>query len=130
MENKKEKTIEERIDECLDKIRPFLQREGGNVELDVFDEDTGICYVRMTGACAGCIMAASDVSDSIEVMLMDEIPEIKKVNLVEEEIDVNQAFDDLLRRLAQESGNVDWVDDKDSIPGAGNDESSGEGDER
>ncbi len=111
MKNNGNKTIEERIDECLEKIRPFLQREGGDVELDVFDEETGICYVRMTGACAGCIMAASDVSDSIEVMLMDEIPEIKKVELMETEVDPNQAFDDLLRRLAQESGNINWADE-------------------
>ncbi len=105
------KTVEERIDECLEKIRPFLQREGGDVELDVFDAETGICYVRMTGACAGCIMAASDVSDSIEVMLMDEVPEIKKVELMEQEVDPNQAFDDLLRRLAEESGNINWADE-------------------
>lgn len=74
--------MEERIEEVLDKLRPFLQREGGDIRLEKFDSETGICYVDMIGACAGCIMAASDVSDSVEVMLMDEIPEITKVELI------------------------------------------------
>ncbi len=94
------KTIENRIDESLEKIRPFLQREGGDIRLDHFDKDTGVCYVDMIGACAGCVLAASDVSDSIEVMLMDEIPEIKKVELIAPTVE--QSFDDLIKRLQEE----------------------------
>ncbi len=94
------KTIEVRIDESLEKIRPFLQREGGDIKLDHFDKETGICYVDMIGACAGCVLAASDVSDSIEVMLMDEIPEIKKVELIAPTVE--QSFDDLIKRLQEE----------------------------
>lgn len=96
------KTIEARIDESLEKIRPFLQREGGDIKLDHYDKDTGICYVDMVGACAGCVLAASDVSDSIEVMLMDEVPEIKKVELIAPTITAEESFDDLLRRLQAE----------------------------
>ncbi len=95
-----DKSIEIRIEENLDKIRPFLQRDGGDIRLERFDEETGVCYVDMIGACAGCFMAATDISDSIEIMLMDEIPEIKKVELIAPS--PQQSFDDLIRRLQAE----------------------------
>ena len=89
----------EKIDEILERIRPFLQREGGDVHLDHYDFDTNTCYVKMSGACNGCYMANSDVSDTIAVLLMDEIPEIKDVQLVQPE---QQSFEDLLKRLKEE----------------------------
>lgn len=94
-----EKAMEERIDEVLERLRPFLQREGGDIKLNHFDSSTGICYVEMVGACNGCYLAASDVSDSVEVLLMDEIPEIKKVELVQPE---QMSFEDMLKRLQEE----------------------------
>jgi Fe-S cluster biogenesis protein NfuA len=98
--SQKQLTTEEKIDGVLEKLRPFLAREGGDIRLDHFDKVTGVCYVDMTGACAGCALAASDVSDSIEVMLMDEIPEISKVELIAPTAETG--FDDLLRRLAEQ----------------------------
>lgn len=95
-----EETIEQRIDAVLEKIRPFLAREGGDVKLAKFDSDTGVCYVDMVGACAGCSLAASDVSDSIEIMLMDEIPEITKVELVAP--DINEEYQSLIAKLREE----------------------------
>ena len=74
---------EEKIEEVLNKIRPFLQREGGNIHVDHYDSKTGICYVTISGACQGCSLASFDVSESIEVLLMDEIPEITKVELLD-----------------------------------------------
>ena len=53
----------------------------------------------MSGACKGCYMTDSDVSDTIAVLLMDEIPEIKDVQLVQPE---QQSFEDLLKRLKEE----------------------------
>ncbi len=100
IENKEDNTaIEEKIDEVLERLRPFLAREGGNIKLNHFDSETGFCYVEMQGACNGCYMAESDVSESVEVLLMDEIPEIKKVELVQPE---QPSFEDLLTRLKQE----------------------------
>jgi Fe-S cluster biogenesis protein NfuA len=98
-ENNKE--MEAKIDEVLERLRPFLAREGGDIRLDHFDSETGYCYVEMTGACNGCYMAESDVSDSVEVLLMDEIPEIKKVELVKSE-NSGPSLDDLLARLREE----------------------------
>ena len=94
-----ELTIEQQIDDILDKLRPFLQREGGDIELDHFDESDGTCYVKMVGACNGCAMASSDVSDSVAVLLMDELPQIKDVKLIEPE---HESFEDLLRRLKEQ----------------------------
>ena len=91
--------IEEKIDAVLEKIRPFLRQEGGDIKLDHFDKDTGICYVDMIGACAGCVLASSDVSDSIEVMVRDEVIEVKKVELIAPK---QESFDDLLRRLQEQ----------------------------
>lgn len=95
-----QETIEQKIEAVLDKIRPFLQREGGDIKLDRYDEKTGICYVDMVGACAGCVMASSDISDSVEVMVLDEVPEVKKVELISPSTE--QSFDDLLRRLSEQ----------------------------
>lgn len=87
------------IEEVLDKLRPFLQREGGDIKVDSFSLDDGICYVDMIGACSGCYMASYDVTESVEVLLMDEVPEIKKVILVAPEA---ESFESLLKRLKEE----------------------------
>jgi hypothetical protein len=93
-------SIEEKIEFVLERLRPFLQRDGGDIKLDHYDDDTGTCYVQMLGACDGCIEASTDVSDSVAVLLMDEIPEIKDVQLVKSEY--QESFEDLLRRLREE----------------------------
>ena len=93
-------TIEERIQNVLEKLRPFLLREGGDIRLERYDAQTGICYVDMIGACAGCVMASTDVSESVEVMVLDDVPEVKKVELVAPKAE--PSFDDLLRRLAEQ----------------------------
>ncbi len=75
------RTLEDRIEYTLNKIRPYLMNEGGNIEIDHYDKETGILYVKMIGACAGCGLAPTDVSDSIAVILMNEIPQITAVEL-------------------------------------------------
>lgn len=100
-ENNQCPDIEQKIDDVLERLRPFLAREGGDIKLDHFDNDTGYCYVEMTGACNGCYMAESDVSNSVEILLMDEIPEIKKVELVQNQPQ-GTSLEDLLTRLKEE----------------------------
>lgn len=102
-ETNKTDEIIKKIDDVLERLRPFLQREGGDIKIDHFDSETGICYVQMIGACNGCSMANTDVSESVAVLLMDEIPEIKDVQLIQPE---QESFEDLLRRLkAEEQAN-------------------------
>ena len=74
MENE---NIELKIRALLDRIRPYLNSEGGNIEYVKYEDN--IVYVRMTGACKDCAMIDYTLKDGIEEMLISEIPEIKEV---------------------------------------------------
>ena len=69
--------MREKVEEILDKIRPMLVRDGGNVELVGVND--GTVEVRLTGACGGCPMATMTLKMGIEKLLKQEIPEIKEV---------------------------------------------------
>lgn len=74
----------ERIELTINKIRPYIQRDGGDVELVDFKD--GVVTVRMLGACAGCLSINDTITDGIEAILLDEVPEVKKVVLDEDQI--------------------------------------------
>ena len=74
MDNKK---IEEKIIEVLDRIRPYLENDGGSVKFNRFEN--GVVYVTMTGACSNCELAAYTLEDGIETALINEVPEVIKV---------------------------------------------------
>lgn len=70
--------MREKVQEALNKIRPNLQADGGDVELiDVSDD--GVVKVKLTGACHGCPMSQMTLKNGIERFLRNEIPEIKSV---------------------------------------------------
>ncbi|MBA7621146.1 Fe/S biogenesis protein NfuA [subsurface metagenome] len=69
--------MRDKVEEVLDKIRPSLMRDGGNVEL--IDVSDGVVKVKLTGACAGCPMSTMTLKMGIERILKQEIPEIKEV---------------------------------------------------
>ena len=69
--------MRDRVEEVLNKIRPALMRDGGNVEL--VDVNDGTVTVKLTGACAGCPMSTMTLKMGIENILKKEIPEIKEV---------------------------------------------------
>ncbi len=72
--------MKEKVEAALEKIRPMLQRDGGNVELvDVTD---GIVKVRLQGACKGCPMSQMTIKNGIERLLKQEVPEVKTVESV------------------------------------------------
>lgn len=73
----KEKEIVEKINEVLDKIRPYLENDGGSVTFKRYEN--GVVYVKLVGACSNCPMASLTLSDGIENALISEIPEIIKV---------------------------------------------------
>ena len=75
---------EEKIKEVLEKIRPYLNHDGGDVEFIKFEE--GICYVSLKGACAGCMFADMTLQNTVEEMLVSEIPEVIKVENITEEV--------------------------------------------
>ncbi|OGP50428.1 MAG: hypothetical protein A2Y79_05895 [Deltaproteobacteria bacterium RBG_13_43_22] len=68
----------EKIQEALNKIRPQLQADGGDVEL-VDVSDTGQVKVRLTGACGGCPMSQMTLKMGIEKFLKQQIPEVASV---------------------------------------------------
>ena len=78
---KKSENIEKKINEVLDRIKPYLENDGGNLEYIKFED--GIVYVKLLGACAGCSMIDITLKDGTEAMLMDEIPEVLGVTRVE-----------------------------------------------
>lgn len=72
--------MREKVEKALDKIRPALMADGGNVEL--VDVEDGVVKVRLTGACGGCPMSQMTLKMGIERVLTQEIPEIKEVESV------------------------------------------------
>ena len=75
--------IEKKIIELLDKIRPYLNNDGGDVEFVKYED--GIVFVKLTGACAGCGYADITLSETVEEMLVSEIPEVIEVrNYIED----------------------------------------------
>lgn len=78
---RKEEIMKEKVESALDKIRPMLQADGGDVELVEVTPD-GLVKVKLTGACGGCPMSQLTLKMSIEKVLKQEIPEIKEVTAV------------------------------------------------
>lgn len=72
-----EKNIEKKIVEVLDKIRPYLENDGGSVKFNRFEN--GVVYVSMMGACSNCPMASITLEEGIETALINEVPEVIKV---------------------------------------------------
>jgi len=73
--------MKEKVEKVLNKIRPSLQADGGDVELIEVTGD-GIVKVKLTGACRGCPMATLTLKVGIEKTLKKEVPEIKSVEAV------------------------------------------------
>ena len=69
--------MKEKIQIAIDRVRPSLQADGGDVEL--VDVKDGIVSVRLTGACGGCPMATMTLKDGIERVIREEVPEVKEV---------------------------------------------------
>lgn len=69
--------IENKIKEILDKIKPLLNNDGGDIEFVKFED--GIVYVRLLGSCSDCPMSDNTIEDIIEYTLTFELPEVKKV---------------------------------------------------
>lgn len=71
------KETEKNIIEIIDKIRPFLISDGGNIEYIKYED--GIVYVKMMGHCQDCPMIDLTLKDSIEMAIISEIPEVIEV---------------------------------------------------
>jgi Fe-S cluster biogenesis protein NfuA len=72
--------MREKVEKAIGKIRPFLQQDGGDIEL--VDVKDGIVKVRLKGACGCCPMAQMTLKNGVEKALKEEIPEIISVEAV------------------------------------------------
>lgn len=70
--------IKERVESALEKIRPMLAADGGNVELVEVTED-GVVKLRLTGTCGCCPMSQMTLKQGIERILRQEVPQIKEI---------------------------------------------------
>lgn len=73
--------IEKQIKKVIDKVRPYLVRDGGDVEYIRFED--GIVYVKMLGACVGCSSVDVTLSEGIEAILLEEVSGVIGVENVE-----------------------------------------------
>jgi Fe-S cluster biogenesis protein NfuA len=69
--------MQEKVKDVLDKVRPYLVRDGGNVEL--VSIEGGTVKVKLVGACAGCPHSTLTLKNGIERILKQEVPEVKEV---------------------------------------------------
>ena len=70
-------TVEKKIIEVLDSLRPYLISDGGNIEFIKFED--GNVYVKMLGSCANCEFIDYTLKESVEEVLVNTIPEVKSV---------------------------------------------------
>lgn len=73
--------IEAKVKSIINKIRPYLQHDGGDVEFIRFED--GIVYVKMLGACVGCSSIDLTLKDGIEAILLEDVPGVIAVELEE-----------------------------------------------
>ena len=74
--------MREDVEKALDKIKPALRADGGDVELINVDESKGIVDLKLVGACAGCPMSTMTLKEGIERVLKQEVPKVKEVRSV------------------------------------------------
>jgi Fe-S cluster biogenesis protein NfuA len=68
------------VEKALEKIRPMLQRDGGDIEF--VEVNDGVVKVRLTGACKGCPMSQMTLKQGVEKLLLKEVPGLKEVQAV------------------------------------------------
>jgi Fe-S cluster biogenesis protein NfuA len=72
------KTIKEKVVKVLERVRPYLQSDGGDIELIEVTDDMSV-KVRLKGACHGCPYSMQTLKAGVEQAILKEVPEIKKV---------------------------------------------------
>lgn len=72
-------SLKDRVQGVLDRIRPYVQQDGGDVELDRVEEDKGLVYIKFRGACIGCPSSTATLHMGIENEIKIECPEVERV---------------------------------------------------
>ena len=69
--------IENKIKKVLDRLRPYLQNDGGDIIFNRYEN--GVVYVTLTGACSNCPLVDNTLESGIEEAIVNEVPEVIKV---------------------------------------------------
>ena len=68
-----------KIKKQLDKIRPYLQMDGGDIEFISFDDQSGVLKVKLQGACLSCPMSQITLQEGVAKAIKEEVPEVKEI---------------------------------------------------
>lgn len=71
-----------RVQQALDRIRPAMQLDGGDVHLVEWREEEGLVRVALSGACSGCHMSSMTMTLGVERVLKQLVPEVRAVEAV------------------------------------------------
>ena len=69
--------MEEKITEIIEKMRPYINMDGGDIEYIKYEDN--FLYIKLTGACAGCLYQDNTINDNLLEFFQEEIPEIKGI---------------------------------------------------
>ena len=72
------------VKKTIEKVRPYIQGDGGDVEFVKLEDD--IVYVKVHGACVGCISLDATLKDGVEALILDEVEGIKEVRLAQDDL--------------------------------------------
>lgn len=75
--------LKERVNEVIGEIRPYIQADGGDIELVEVQQDSGKVSIRFSGACRGCPMSEMTLKMGVERRLKEKVPEISQVVAVD-----------------------------------------------
>lgn len=79
------KENEAKIIEIINRLRPFLVNDGGNIEFIKYENN--IVYIKMLGACSNCHMLDLTLKDGIEAAIKEEVPEVVEVINIKDELE-------------------------------------------
>ena len=79
--------IEVKVKEVLEKIRPFLQNDGGDISFVKYKD--GIVYVKVMGACVDCVGLDQTIKEGVEIILMEEVAGVIGVEVVKDSLQAN-----------------------------------------
>lgn len=74
--------MKEEVLKIINSIRPYLQADGGDVELVDVDEKTGVVKVKLVGVCGSCPMSMITLKNAIEAKIKQQLPQVKEVQAV------------------------------------------------
>ncbi len=87
------KENEAKIIEIINRLRPFLVNDGGNIEFIKYENN--IVYIKMMGACSNCHMLDLTLKDGIEAAIKEEVPEVIEVVNVKDELENLENIDNV-----------------------------------